>query len=81
MKTTPEDWNKRKIKFQGSKTKIDIKENTKEYLLKRLKNCKRNMQELWDSIKRPNFRIMIIEEGEYVQAKGIGNILKKKKKS
>jgi hypothetical protein len=29
------------------------------------------MQELSDTIKRPNLRIMGIEEGEEVQAKGI----------
>jgi hypothetical protein len=29
------------------------------------------MQELSDSIKRPNIRIMGIEEGEEVKAKGI----------
>jgi hypothetical protein len=32
------------------------------------------MQELTDSIKRPNLRIIGIEEGEEVQAKGIHNI-------
>jgi hypothetical protein len=32
--------------------------------------CERNMQELSDSIRRPNLRIMNIEEGEEVQAKG-----------
>jgi archaeosine-15-forming tRNA-guanine transglycosylase len=35
------------------------------------------MQELTDSIKRPNLRIMGIEEGEEVQAKGIRNIFNK----
>jgi archaeosine-15-forming tRNA-guanine transglycosylase len=35
------------------------------------------MQELSDSIKRPNLRIMGIEEGEEVQAKGIHNIFNK----
>jgi hypothetical protein len=34
------------------------------------------MQELWDSIKRPNLRIMGIKEEE-VHAKGIGNIINK----
>jgi hypothetical protein len=33
------------------------------------------MQELTDSIKRPNLRIIGIEEGEEVQAKGISNII------
>jgi hypothetical protein len=35
------------------------------------------MQELTDSIKRPNLRIMSIEEGEEVQAKGMHNIFNK----
>jgi hypothetical protein len=35
------------------------------------------MQELTDSIKRPNLRIMGIEEGEEVQAKEIKNIFNK----
>jgi hypothetical protein len=35
------------------------------------------MQELTDSIERPNLRIMGIEEGEEVQAKGISNIFNK----
>jgi archaeosine-15-forming tRNA-guanine transglycosylase len=35
------------------------------------------MQELTDSIKRPNLRIMGNEEGEEVQAKGIHNIFNK----
>jgi hypothetical protein len=37
--------------------------------VKQLKTCEKNMQELTDSIKRPNMRIMGIEEGEQVQAK------------
>jgi hypothetical protein len=35
------------------------------------------MQELTDSIKRSNLRIVGIEEGEEVQAKGIHNIVNK----
>jgi hypothetical protein len=35
------------------------------------------MQELTNSIKRPNLRIMGIEEGEEVQAKGMCNIFNK----
>jgi hypothetical protein len=35
------------------------------------------MQEFTNSIKRPNLRIMGIEEGEEVQAKGICNIFNK----
>jgi hypothetical protein len=35
------------------------------------------MQELTKSIKRPNLRIVGIEEGEEVQAKGICNVFNK----
>jgi predicted nucleic acid-binding Zn-ribbon protein len=56
--------------------KIEIKEKAKELLVKQLKNCERNIQELSNSIKRPNLRIMGIEEEE-VQTKGICNIFNK----
>jgi chromosome segregation ATPase len=54
-----------------------IKGKTKELLVKQLKTCEKKMQELTDSIKRPNLRIMGIEEGEEVQAKGMCNIFNK----
>jgi hypothetical protein len=38
--------------------KMEIEGRTEELLVKQLKTCKRNMQELTDSIKRPNLRIM-----------------------
>jgi Mg2+ and Co2+ transporter CorA len=57
--------------------KMYIKAKTEELLLKQLKTCERNMQELTDSIKRPNLRIMGIEEREEVQAKGIHKIVNK----
>jgi chromosome segregation ATPase len=43
---------------------IEIKEKTEELLVKQLKSYERNMQELSDSIKTPNLRLMRIEEGE-----------------
>jgi hypothetical protein len=48
-------------------------------LVKQLKKiyAKRNMQELTHSIKRPNLRIMGIEEEEEVQTKVIHNIFNK----
>jgi hypothetical protein len=55
---------------------LDIKGKTEELLVRQLKTCK-GMQELIDFIKRPNLRIMSIEEGEEVQAKGIHNIFNK----
>jgi hypothetical protein len=59
------------------KIKIEIKEKTEEILAKQLKSCEKNMQELCNSVKRPNLRNMGIEEGEEVQAKGICNIFNK----
>jgi hypothetical protein len=59
-------------KTSGLEDKIDIKDKTKELLDKSLKNCKKNMQELSDSIKRPSVQIMGVE-GEEVQAKRIHN--------
>jgi chromosome segregation ATPase len=63
-----------KDRISELKDKIEIKEKSEEILAKQLKSCERNMQELSNSIKRPNLRIMDIEEGEEVQAKGIHNI-------
>jgi Mg2+ and Co2+ transporter CorA len=54
-----------------------IKGNSEELLVKQLKTCENKMQELTNSIKRPNLRIMGIKEGEEVQAKGMCNIFNK----
>jgi hypothetical protein len=55
---------------------VEIKGKTEELLDKKLKTCERNMQDLTNYIKRPNLKIMGIEEEE-VQAKGIHNIFNK----
>jgi hypothetical protein len=57
--------------------KMEIKGKTEQLLLRKHKSCEKNMQELTNSIKRPNLRIMGIAEGEEVQAKGICNIFNK----
>jgi archaeosine-15-forming tRNA-guanine transglycosylase len=54
-----------------------INRKPEEQLVKQLKTCEKKMQELTDSIKRPNLRIMDIEEREEVQAKGMHNIFNK----
>jgi hypothetical protein len=46
-------------------------------LVKQLKSCEKNTQELIYYITRPNLRIMGIEEGEEVQAKRIHSIFNK----
>jgi hypothetical protein len=56
------------------KDKIKLKEKTEEISVKQLNSCEKNMQELGDTIKRPNLRITDVEEGEKVQAKRIHNI-------
>jgi septal ring factor EnvC (AmiA/AmiB activator) len=48
------------------KCKIEIKEKTEKILVKQLKSCERNMQELTNSIKRLHLRFMGIEEAEEV---------------
>jgi hypothetical protein len=55
---------------------MEIKGKTEALLLKQLKTCERNMQELTYYIKRPNLRITGNEEEE-VQGKGIHNIFTK----
>jgi chromosome segregation ATPase len=57
------------------KDEMVIKGKTKELLVKQFKTCEKKMQELTDSIKRPNLRIMGIEEGEEVQTKGMHKII------
>jgi chromosome segregation ATPase len=59
------------------KDKLEIKGKTEQLLVKQLKTCERNMQELTNSIKRPDLRIMNIEERKEVQAKEISNIFNK----
>jgi chromosome segregation ATPase len=59
------------------KDEMVIKGKAKELLVKQLKTCEKKMQELTNSIQRPNLRIMGIEEGEEVQAKGMHNIFNK----
>ncbi|KAL6085855.1 hypothetical protein STEG23_033186 [Scotinomys teguina] len=49
-----------------------VKENTKTK-----KVIKQNVQEIWDTIKRSNIRIIGIEEGEEYQLKGTENIFNK----
>jgi chromosome segregation ATPase len=56
---------------------VVIKGKTEGLLVKQLKTCEKKMEELTDSIKRPNLRIMGIEEGEQVRAKGMCNIFNK----
>jgi predicted nuclease with TOPRIM domain len=59
------------------KHEIVFKGKIEGLLVKQLKTCEKKMQELTNSMKRPNLRIMGIEEGEEVQVKGMHNIFNK----
>jgi phosphatidate phosphatase PAH1 len=48
---------------------MEIKGKAEELLVKQLKTCERNMQKLTNSIKGPNLKIMVIEEGERCKKK------------
>jgi septal ring factor EnvC (AmiA/AmiB activator) len=50
--------------------KIEIKENTEEISVKQLKNCERNMQELSNSIKRPNLGLWALKTEKWCKPKG-----------
>ncbi|ERE73973.1 Transposase, L1 containing protein [Cricetulus griseus] len=54
-------------------TLAEIDSSTKENL-KSKKSLSQNIQEIWDTMKRPNLRIIGIEEGEEIQLKGAENI-------
>jgi chromosome segregation ATPase len=47
--------------------KMEIQGKTEQLLVNQLKTCERNMQELTNSIKRPNLRITGIEKGKCKQ--------------
>jgi uncharacterized protein YjaZ len=46
----------------GLEDKMNIKGKTEQLLVKHFKTCERNMQELINSIKRPNLRIMAMKK-------------------
>jgi hypothetical protein len=65
-----------KDRISELKDEMVIKRKTEKLLVKQNKTCEKKIQELTDSIKRSNLRIMGIEEEE-VQAKGVPNIFNK----
>ncbi|MGE9502007.1 hypothetical protein ACQP3D_26835, partial [Escherichia coli] len=54
-------------------TLAEIDSSTKENL-KSNKSLTQNIQEIWDTVKRRNLRLIGIEEGEEIQLKGAENI-------
>ena len=60
------------LKIQQKKIDSLAKENIKSN-----KFLTQNIQEIWDTMKRTNLRIIGIEEGEEIQLKGTENIFNK----
>ena len=59
----------------------EMSKSVNEILGKQEKTIKQVMEiELWDTIKKPNLRIIGIEEGEELQIKGPENIFNKLQK-
>jgi hypothetical protein len=56
---------------------IDTIVKKKKKTTKSKKLLSQNIQENQEAMKRPNLRIISIEEGEYIQLKGPANIFKK----
>ena len=54
--------------------KIFNLENKVAQTEKMVRNHEQNLQELWDIMKRPNLRIIGIEEGTEIQTKGMNNL-------
>jgi hypothetical protein len=63
-KNQPETLETKSPLSQQTGTKIEqiLKKKTKEYLGKRLKSFKRNMQKLCDSIKRPTWELQALKQ-------------------
>ena len=62
--------------MQASATEEDIVISVKENV-KSKKFLKQNIQEICDTMERPNLRVIGIEEGEYFQFRGPENIFNK----
>jgi hypothetical protein len=81
MKNTGEGHSRRleQVEDRNSefKDKIEIQIKNRRNLSQTTQELEKSMQELSNSIRQPNLRIMGIEEGEEVQAKGMYNIFNK----
>ena len=64
-------------RISGVEDSIDDIDTSVKENIKSKKVLTQNVQELWDTMKRPNLRIIGIEEGEDLQLKGPENIFNK----
>jgi hypothetical protein len=61
-------------KVPGTKDKVEELDQTVKDYERMLRKYEQNMQDIWDTIKRPNLQIMGVEEGKEIQTKGIDNL-------
>jgi uncharacterized coiled-coil protein SlyX len=61
-------------RVSGTEDEVEELDQTVEDHKKVLRKYEWNMQDVWDTIKRPNLQIMHIEEGEEIQTKVIDKL-------
>jgi uncharacterized coiled-coil protein SlyX len=61
-------------RVSGTEDKVEELNQTIKDHKRMLRKYEWDMQDIWDTIKRPNLQIMGIEEGEEIQTKGIDNL-------
>jgi predicted nucleic acid-binding Zn-ribbon protein len=62
-------------RVSGMEDKVEELDQTVKDHERMLRKYKWNMQDIWDTMKRPNLGIMSVEEAEEIQAKGIDNLV------
>jgi hypothetical protein len=61
----------------GTEDKVEELDQAVKNHEKILRKYEWNMQDIWDTMKRPNLHIMGIEQGEEIQTKGTDNLFNK----
>jgi chromosome segregation ATPase len=64
-------------RVSGIEDKVEELNKTEKEQEKILRKHEWNMQDIWDTMKRPNLLIMGMEEGEEIQTKGTDNLFNK----
>jgi uncharacterized coiled-coil protein SlyX len=61
-------------RVSGTEDKVEELGQTVKDHERMLRKYKQSMQDIWNTMKRPNLQSMGIEEGEEIQTKGIDNL-------
>jgi hypothetical protein len=67
-------WKQVENRVSETENKVEELDQTEKDHKRMLTKYEWNMQDIWDTMKRPNLWIMDIEEGEEIQTKGIDNL-------